>query len=166
MSLSMLRPLKHLRNISAVKAESDPWQTAFRSLRHEATMLMGSYWASLLPSCSRKLAIVKQWFEVAVECPAFQFHWQWRRLSIITGLDYWIALLEWTTHLFWTKNHLYGLQQDCLPTHSLNGSLLAWPISWVDSSVPAWEEWSCSLLIGTTVMCSWVSVVLVNYNFN
>ena len=36
------------------------------------------------------------------------------RLSIITGLDYWNGLLEWTTGLtfFCTKNHFYGLYNE------------------------------------------------------
>ena len=39
-----------------------------------------------------------------------------RGLSIITGLDYWNGLLEWTTGLtfFCAKNHFYGLYRDFL----------------------------------------------------
>ena len=33
--------------------------------------------ASLLPSHSLKLAIMKQWFELTVECQASQFSWHW-----------------------------------------------------------------------------------------
>ena len=40
MSLSMLRPSKDPRNISAVKAESEPCQRAFRSCRLETKMLL------------------------------------------------------------------------------------------------------------------------------
>ena len=39
MSLSMLRPLNHPRNISAVKAESEPRQRAFHSCQLETKML-------------------------------------------------------------------------------------------------------------------------------
>ena len=49
--------------------------------------------ASLLPSCSRKLAIMKQWFEPAVERPSYQFCWQWQqwlveyKLVLVLSLD-------------------------------------------------------------------------------
>lgn len=39
-----------------------------------AMMLMA---ASLLPSQPQKLAIMQQEFELTVERPASQFHWQW-----------------------------------------------------------------------------------------
>ena len=47
--------------------------------------------ASLLPSCSWKLVIIKQWFELAVEHPLSHFCWQWHtqdcsmQLEIFSG---------------------------------------------------------------------------------
>ena len=75
----MLRPLNHPRNISAVKVESELWRETFLSCRQDGTGTQPWCWwqLSLLPSCSRKPAIIKQWFELAVVRSAFQFGWQW-----------------------------------------------------------------------------------------
>ena len=86
MSLRSLRPQKHPQ----ISLQSR------RSQTHDKGLSLTSTWnqdaagaqpwcqwaASLLLDQSQKLAIMKQWFELAVECLAFQFHWQWRQCLV------------------------------------------------------------------------------------